>query len=144
MAQGPHRTLQSTRDKLAALRVYLSLPESERRFTTVATILGIPNSTAEWRVKAAMEMFAESTNEMRRDVAMDHLQIMDAMRDEALSVERELGERVAAANAHKAQAERYAKLFGLDLPVKAEVEHSGIQNIVLDPRVLGIQTDQAE
>ena len=51
----------------------------------------------------------------------------------------EVKDRIAAYNARRGHAERLAKLFGLDAVVKAEVEHSGIQNIVLDPRVLGIQ-----
>lgn len=130
MGQGPHRTLKRTHDKLEAYRVWLSLPEGKRRFTTVAEELGIEPRTAENRVKAALAMFTESTDLMGQRLFLDSVDVNEAMRAKAIGgVNEHTGEYEApdptAANAYYKGNEQTRKLFGLDKPVRTDVTTDG-------------------
>lgn len=91
------------------------------------------------RVLRAVALLRGEVEDKRDRIGNEHLKDMTALEVIATSDEVEVKDRIAAYNARKGHAERIAKLYGLDSVVKTEVEHSGIQNIVLDPRVLGIQ-----
>lgn len=128
--QGPRRTRQRDYDKLTAYQIYMELPADERTDQAVADILGIPRTTARYRIKAAEQMFQDSTQRMRERVFLDTLEVQEAMRRKAIGGVNDATGEVAdpdhnAANAYLKANEQTRRLFGLDAPVKTDVTSDG-------------------
>ena len=136
--QGVHR--QGRNDE-AAVHAY-DLWLSGMTYAEIGRETNCDRKVARDRVLRGIALLRGEVEDKRDRIGNEHLKDMTALEVIATSGEVETKDRIAAYNARRGHAERIAKLFGLDSVVKAEVEHSGIQNIVLDPRVLGIQTDQ--
>lgn len=133
--QGVHR---KARAEQRAVDAYSRWMEGAT-YAEIGRELDCDRKVARDRVLRGIALLRGEVEDKRDRIGNEHLNDMVALEQIATSDEVEVKDRIAAYNARKGHAERIAKLFGLDSVVKAEVEHSGIQNIVLDPRVLGIQ-----
>ena len=100
-------------------------------------------------VKLARKTMVEDVAEARDQATERIMGPLLAMRAAAMPgkvVDPETGEEIArpgdpaAAGQYKGLEERLAKLWGLDKPVQIETTGDSIQRIILDPRVLGIDT----
>lgn len=111
-------------------------------YDEIAETMGCSKSTAHDRVHRGNALLRGDVADKRDRIAMEHLNDMTALEQIASSYETEPKDKIAAYSSRRGHAERFAKLYGLDEIVRAEVEHSGIQNIVLDPRVLGMKPQE--
>ena len=133
--QGVHR---KARAEQRAVDAYSRWMEGAT-YAEIGRELDCDRKVARDRVLRGIALLRGEVEDKRDRIGNEHLNDMVALEQIATSGEVEVKDRIAAYNARRGHAERIAKLYGLDAVVKAEVEHSGIQNIVLDPRVLGIQ-----
>ena len=77
------------------------------------------------RVLRAVALLRGEVEDKRDRVANEHLNDMAALGQIAQSTGVEPKDRIAAYNARKGHAERIAKLYGLDAPVKTDVTTDG-------------------
>lgn len=77
------------------------------------------------RVLRAVTLLRGEVEDKRDRIGNEHLKDMTALEVIATSNEVEVKDRIAAYNARKGHAERIAKLYGLDAPVKTDVTSDG-------------------
>lgn len=77
------------------------------------------------RVLRGIALLRGEVEDKRDRIGNEHLKDMTALEVIATSAEVEVKDRIAAYNARKGHAERIAKLFGLDAPVKTDVTSDG-------------------
>lgn len=77
------------------------------------------------RVLRAVTLLRGEVEDKRDRVANEHLNDMAALEQIATSGEVEVKDRIAAYNSRRGHAERIAKLYGLDAPVKTDVTSDG-------------------
>ena len=77
------------------------------------------------RVLRGIALLRGEVEDKRDRIGNEHLKDMTALEVIATSDEVEIKDRIAAYNARKGHAERIAKLFGLDAPVKTDVTTDG-------------------
>ena len=77
------------------------------------------------RVLRAVALLRGEVEDKRDRIGNEHLKDMTALEVIATSGEVEIKDRIAAYNARRGHAERIAKLFGLDAPVKTDVTSDG-------------------
>lgn len=77
------------------------------------------------RVLRAVALLRGEVEDKRDRIGNEHLKDMTALEGIATSDEVEVKDRIAAYNARRGHAERIAKLFGLDAPVKTDVTTDG-------------------
>ena len=77
------------------------------------------------RVLRAVALLRGEVEDKRDRIGNEHLKDMTALEQIATSGEVEVKDRIAAYNARRGHAERIAKLYGLDAPVKTDVTSDG-------------------
>lgn len=77
------------------------------------------------RVLRAVALLRGEVEDKRDRIGNEHLNDMVALEQIATSGEVEVKDRIAAYNARRGHAERIAKLYGLDAPVKTDVTSDG-------------------
>lgn len=77
------------------------------------------------RVLRAVALLRGEVEDKRDRIGNEHLKDMTALEVIATSDEVEVKDRIAAYNARRGHAERLAKLYGLDAPVKTDVTSDG-------------------
>ena len=77
------------------------------------------------RVLRGIALLRGEVEDKRDRIGNEHLNDMVALEQIATSGEVEVKDRIAAYNARKGHAERIAKLYGLDAPVKTDVTSDG-------------------
>ena len=73
----------------------------------------------------AVALLRGEVEDKRDRIANEHLKDMVALEQIATSSEVETKDRIAAYNSRRGHAERVAKLYGLDAPVKTDVTSDG-------------------
>lgn len=92
------------------------------------------------RVLRAVTLLRGEVEERRDRIGNEHLKDMVALEQIATSDEVEVKDRIAAYNSRRGHAERLAKLFGLDAPVKTDVTTDGEKvTIIMNPDRLPVQ-----
>lgn len=146
--QGPRRKGMAEQRAVDAYELWME----GATYDEIAATMECSKSTAHDRVTRGKGLLRGDVADKRDRIAMQIVEVMGEMQKQALPHEiphpEVEGAKVTvpgdynAANSFKGLSERFSKLYGLDSVVKAEVEHSGIQNIVLDPRVLGMKPQE--
>ena len=77
------------------------------------------------RVLRAVALLRGEVEDKRDRIGNEHLKDMTALEVIATSNEVEVKDRIAAYNARKGHAERIAKLYGLEAPIKTDVTSDG-------------------
>lgn len=77
------------------------------------------------RVLRAVALLRGEVEDKRDRIGNEHLNDMVALEQIATAGETEVKDRIAAYNARRGHAERIAKLYGLDAPVKTDVTTDG-------------------
>lgn len=77
------------------------------------------------RVLRAVALLRGEVEDKRDRIGNEHLNDMAALEVIATSGKTEVKDRIAAYNARRGHAERIAKLYGLDAPVKTDVTTDG-------------------
>ena len=77
------------------------------------------------RVLRAVTLLRGEVEDKRDRVANEHLNDMAALEQIATSDQVEVKDRIAAYNARRGHAERIAKLYGLEAPIKTDVTSDG-------------------
>lgn len=92
------------------------------------------------RVLRAVALLRGEVEDKRDRIGNEHLKDMTALEVIATSDEVEVKDRIAAYNARKGHAERIAKLFGLEAPIKTDVTSDGEKvTIIMNPDRLPVQ-----
>ena len=92
------------------------------------------------RVLRAVTLLRGEVEDKRDRIANEHLNDMVALEQIATSAEVEVKDRIAAYNARRGHAERIAKLFGLEAPIKTDVTSDGEKvTIIMNPDRLPVQ-----
>lgn len=92
------------------------------------------------RVLRAVALLRGEVEDKRDRIGNEHLKDMTALEGIATSDEVEVKDRIAAYNARRGHAERIAKLYGLDAPVKTDVTSDGEKvTIIMNPDRLPVQ-----
>ena len=77
------------------------------------------------RVLRGIALLRGEVEDKRDRIGNEHLNDMAALEQIATSDEVEVKDRIAAYNSRRGHAERIAKLYGLDAPVKTDVTSDG-------------------
>lgn len=77
------------------------------------------------RVLRGIALLRGEVEDKRDRIGNEHLKDMTALEVIATSDEVEIKDRIAAYNARKGHAERIAKLYGLEAPIKTDVTSDG-------------------
>lgn len=92
------------------------------------------------RVLRAVALLRGEVEDKRDRIGNEHLKDMTALEVIATSDEVEVKDRIAAYNARKGHAERIAKLYGLEAPIKTDVTTDGEKvTIIMNPDRLPTQ-----
>lgn len=92
------------------------------------------------RVLRAVALLRGEVEDKRDRIGNEHLKDMTALEVIATSNEVETKDRIAAYNARKGHAERIAKLYGLEAPIKTDVTTDGEKvTIIMNPDRLPVQ-----
>lgn len=92
------------------------------------------------RVLRGIALLRGEVEDKRDRIGHEHLNDMVALEQIATSDEVEIKDRIAAYNARRGHAERIAKLYGLDAPVKTDVTSDGEKvTIIMNPDRLPVQ-----
>ena len=92
------------------------------------------------RVLRAVALLRGEVEDKRDRIGNEHLNDMVALEQIANSDEVETKDRIAAYNARRGHAERIAKLYGLEAPIKTDVTTDGEKvTIIMNPDRLPTQ-----
>lgn len=119
--QGVHR--QGRHDE-AAVHAY-DLWLGGMTYAEIGRATNCDRKVARDRVLRAVALLRGEVEDKRDRIGNEHLKDMTALEVIATSDEVEIKDRIAAYNARRGHAERIAKLFGLDAPVKTDVTTDG-------------------
>lgn len=119
--QGTHRKGRAEQKAVSAYDLWMG----GATYTEIAEQMECSVSTAHDRVHRGKAMLRGDVTDKRDRIANEHLNDMTALEQIATDLEVETKDRIAAYNARRGHAERFAKLYGLDAPVKTDVTSDG-------------------
>ena len=119
--QGVHR---KARAEQRAVDAYSRWMEGAT-YAEIGRELDCDRKVARDRVLRGIALLRGEVEDKRDRIGHEHLKDMTALEVIATSDEVEVKDRIAAYTACKGHAERLAKLFGLDAPVKTDVTSDG-------------------
>ena len=119
--QGVHR--QGRHDE-AAVHAY-DLWLGGMTYAEIGRETNCDRKVARDRVLRAVALLRGEVEDKRDRIGNEHLKDMTALEVIATSDEAEIKDRIAAYNARKGHAERIAKLYGLEAPIKTDVTSDG-------------------
>lgn len=119
--QGVHR---KARAEQRAVDAYSRWMEGAT-YAEIGRELDCDRKVARDRVLRGIALLRGEVEDKRDRIGHEHLNDMVALEQIATSAEVEVKDRIAAYNARRGHAERLAKLFGLDAPVKTDVTTDG-------------------
>jgi len=94
-------------------------------YAEIGRELDCDRKVARDRVLRGIALLRGEVEDKRDRIGHEHLNDMVALEVIATSDEVEIKDRIAAYNARRGHAERIAKLYGLDAPVKTDVTSDG-------------------
>lgn len=119
--QGVHR---KARNEQRAVDAYERWMEGAT-YAEIGRELDITRVCARDRVLRGIALLRGEVEDKRDRIGHEHLNDMVALEQIATSAEVEVKDRIAAYNARKGHAERIAKLYGLEAPIKTDVTTDG-------------------
>lgn len=119
--QGIHRKARAEQRAVDAYERWME----GATYAEIGRELGCDRKVARDRVLRGIALLRGEVEDKRDRIGNEHLNDMVALEVIATSGEVETKDRIAAYNARKGHAERIAKLFGLDAPVKTDVTSDG-------------------
>lgn len=119
--QGVHR---KARAEQRAVDAYSRWMEGAT-YAEIGRELDCDRKVARDRVLRGIALLRGEVEDKRDRIGHEHLNDMVALEVIATSDEVEIKDRIAAYNARRGHAERIAKLYGLDAPVKTDVTSDG-------------------
>ena len=119
--QGVHRQGRNDENAVHAYDLWLS----GMTYAEIGRETNCDRKVARDRVLRAVALLRGEVEDKRDRIGNEHLKDMTALEVIATSDEVEVKDRIAAYNARRGHAERIAKLFGLDAPVKTDVTSDG-------------------
>ena len=119
--QGVHRQGRNDENAVHAYDLWLG----GMTYAEIGRETNCDRKVARDRVLRAVALLRGEVEDKRDRIGNEHLKDMTALEVIATSDEVEVKDRIAAYNARRGHAERIAKLFGLDAPVKTDVTSDG-------------------
>ena len=119
--QGVHRQGRNDENAVHAYDLWLG----GMTYAEIGRETNCDRKVARDRVLRAVTLLRGEVEDKRDRVANEHLNDMAALEQIATSDEVEVKDRIAAYNSRRGHAERIAKLYGLDAPVKTDVTTDG-------------------
>lgn len=119
--QGVHRQGRNDENAVHAYDLWLG----GMTYAEIGRETNCDRKVARDRVLRAVALLRGEVEDKRDRIGNEHLKDMTALEQIATSDEVEVKDRIAAYNARKGHAERIAKLYGLDAPVKTDVTTDG-------------------
>ena len=119
--QGVHRQGRNDENAVHAYDLWLG----GMTYAEIGRETNCDRKVARDRVLRAVALLRGEVEDKRDRIGNEHLNDMAALQQIATSNEVEVKDRIAAYNARKGHAERIAKLYGLDAPVKTDVTSDG-------------------
>lgn len=134
--QGVHRQGRNDENAVHAYDLWLG----GMTYAEIGRETNCDRKVARDRVLRAVALLRGEVEDKRDRIGNEHLKDMTALEQIATSDMVEVKDRIAAYNARKGHAERIAKLFGLDAPVKTDVTSDGEKvTIIMNPDRLPVQ-----
>ena len=134
--QGVHRQGRNDENAVHAYDLWLE----GMTYAEIGRETNCDRKVARDRVLRAVALLRGEVEDKRDRVANEHLNDMVALEQIATSDEVEVKDRIAAYNSRRGHAERIAKLYGLDAPVKTDVTSDGEKvTIIMNPDRLPVQ-----
>ena len=119
--QGVHRQGRNDENAVNAYDLWLG----GMTYAEIGRETNCDRKVARDRVLRAVALLRGEVEDKRDRIGNEHLKDMTALEQIATSGEVEVKDRIAAYNARRGHAERIAKLYGLDAPVKTDVTSDG-------------------
>ena len=119
--QGVHRHGRNDENAVHAYDLWLG----GMTYAEIGRETNCDRKVARDRVLRGIALLRGEVEDKRDRIANEHLNDMVALEVIATSDQVEVKDRIAAYNARKGHAERIAKLYGLDAPVKTDVTTDG-------------------
>lgn len=119
--QGVHRQGRHDENAVNAYDLWLG----GMTYAEIGRATNCDRKVARDRVLRAVALLRGEVEDKRDRIGNEHLKDMTALEVIATSDEVEIKDRIAAYNARKGHAERIAKLYGLDAPVRTDVTSDG-------------------
>lgn len=119
--QGVHRQGRNDENAVHAYDLWLG----GMTYAEIGRETNCDRKVARDRVLRAVALLRGEVEDKRDRIGNEHLKDMTALEVIATSDEVETKDRIAAYNARRGHAERIAKLYGLDAPVKTDVTSDG-------------------
>ena len=119
--QGVHRQGRNDENAVHAYDLWLG----GMAYAEIGRETNCDRKVARDRVLRAVALLRGEVEDKRDRIGNEHLKDMTALEVIATSNDVEVKDRIAAYNARKGHAERIAKLYGLDAPVKTDVTSDG-------------------
>ena len=119
--QGVHRQGRNDENAVHAYDLWLG----GMTYAEIGRETNCDRKVARDRVLRAVTLLRGEVEDKRDRIGNEHLKDMTALEVIATSNDVEVKDRIAAYNARKGHAERIAKLYGLDAPVKTDVTSDG-------------------
>ena len=119
--QGVHRQGRNDENAVHAYDLWLG----GMTYAEIGRETNCDRKVARDRVLRGIALLRGEVEDKRDRIGHEHLNDMVALEQIATSAEVEVKDRIAAYNARRGHAERLAKLFGLDAPVKTDVTTDG-------------------
>ena len=119
--QGVHRQGRNDENAVHAYDLWLG----GMTYAEIGRETNCDRKVARDRVLRAVALLRGEVEDKRDRIGNEHLKDMTALEVIATSDEVEIKDRIAAYNARKGHAERIAKLFGLEAPIKTDVTSDG-------------------
>lgn len=134
--QGVHRQGRNDENAVHAYDLWLS----GMTYAEIGRETNCDRKVARDRVLRAVALLRGEVEDKRDRVANEHLNDMAALEQIATSGKVETKDRIAAYNARRGHAERIAKLYGLEAPIKTDVTTDGEKvTIIMNPDRLPAQ-----
>ena len=119
--QGVHRQGRNDENAVHAYDLWLG----GMTYAEIGRETNCDRKVARDRVLRGIALLRGEVEDKRDRIGNEHLNDMVALEQIATSGEVEVKDRIAAYNARRGHAERIAKLYGLDAPVKTDVTTDG-------------------
>lgn len=119
--QGVHRQGRNDENAVHAYDLWLG----GMTYAEIGRETNCDRKVARDRVLRAVALLRGEVEDKRDRIGNEHLKDMTALEVIATSDEVEVKDRIAAYNARRGHAERIAKLFGLEAPIKTDVTSDG-------------------
>ena len=134
--QGVHRQGRHDENAVHAYDLWLG----GMTYAEIGRATNCDRKVARDRVLRGIALLRGEVEDKRDRIGNEHLKDMTALEVIATSDEVEIKDRIAAYNARKGHAERIAKLYGLEAPIKTDVTTDGEKvTIIMNPDRLPVQ-----